>query len=150
MSPGITKLLVAVQQTVDATAPGENNYRTPTTLGSQLEDPHGAAIAPVEAAATLVAATAAAEAATVGAHLTVLAGKLVAAAITEAEATGTATPPASHVMATMLATKLKRFIVKRLLRQATTSSPSPLDIATCFSQRNSNLSGSPSTTRSKT
>jgi hypothetical protein len=107
MSPGITKLLVIVQQTVDATAPWENKHRTPTALGSQLEDPHGAATAraaPAEAAAVLVAATAAAEAAAVGAHLTVLAGKLVVAAITEAKATRTATSPASHVAAMMLAT----------------------------------------------
>jgi hypothetical protein len=155
MSPGITKLLVAVQQKVDATAPEENNHRTPTALGSQLEDPPGAATArpaPVEAAVVLVAATAATEAAAVGAHLTVLAGKLVAAAITEAEATRTATSPASHVAATMLATESKRFVAKRPLRQATAtaSPPSPLDFATCFSQKNSNLSGSPSTMRSKT
>jgi hypothetical protein len=141
---------------VDATVPEENNHRTPTALGSQLEDPPGAATAraaPTEAMAALVAATvAAAEAAAVGAHLTVLVGKLEVAAITEAEATRTATSPASHVVATMLAIELKRFIAKRLLRQATVtaSPPSPLDFATCFSQRNSNLSGSPSTTRSKT
>jgi hypothetical protein len=36
MSISITKLLVAVQQTVDAAAPGENNHKTPTTLREVL------------------------------------------------------------------------------------------------------------------
>jgi hypothetical protein len=88
-------------------APEENNHRTPIALGSQLEDPPGAATAQ---AAALVAATAA------GAHLTVLAGELVAAAIAEAEATQTAMSPASHVAATMLTTELKRFVATWLVK----------------------------------
>jgi hypothetical protein len=132
------KLLVAVQQMVDATTPEENNHRTPTALGSQLEDPPGAATAraaSAEAAAALVAATAATKVVAAGAHLTVLAGKLVAAAIAKAKATRTATSLASHAAATMLAIELKRFVAKRLLRQATAtdSPPSLLDFATCFS-----------------
>jgi hypothetical protein len=95
---------------------------------------------------------AAAKAAIARAHHTTLAKELVVAAIAEAEATRTATPPTTHVAATMPATKLKRFVAKRLLKQmtATASPPSPLDFATCFSQRNLSLSGSPSMTRSKT
>jgi hypothetical protein len=124
------------------------NHRTPTAPGPQLEDPPRVAIvqaALAEAAAALIAAMAAA-------HHTVLAGELVVAAIVEAEATQTTTSPASHTMATTPATELKRFVAKRLLKKvtATTSPPSPLDFATCFSQRNSSLSRSPSTTRSKT
>jgi hypothetical protein len=86
-----------------------------------------------------------------GDHHTALAEELVAATIVEDEATRTATSPATHVAATMPATELKIFVAKRLLKQmTTTASPPPLDFATCFSQRNSSLSGSPSTTRSKT
>jgi hypothetical protein len=78
--------------------------------------------------------------------------ELVAAAITEAEATRTATSPATHVAATMPGTELKRFAAKRLPKQmtATASPPSLLDFATYFSWRNLSLLGSPSTTRSKT
>jgi hypothetical protein len=72
------------------------------------------------------------------AHHTTLAKELVVVAIAEAEATRTATPPTTHVVAMMPATKLKRFVAKRLLKQmtATASPPSPLDFATCFSRRN--------------
>jgi molecular chaperone DnaK (HSP70) len=38
MNLGTTKLLVAVQRMVDATAPEENKHRTPSILGHQLED----------------------------------------------------------------------------------------------------------------
>jgi hypothetical protein len=72
MSLGTMKLLVAVQQMVNATAPEENNYRTPTALGPQLEDP--------PRAATAWAATTTAGVAAVAAHHTV---------IMEAEATQT-------------------------------------------------------------
>jgi hypothetical protein len=153
MNPGTMKLLAAVQRMVDATAPVENNHTTPTALGPQLEDPPKAATvraAPAEAATTLVVVMAGAAAA--GAHHTAPAEELAAAAITEVEATRTAMPPATHVVAMMPATELKRFVAKRLLKQTTAmASPlSPLDFATCFSRRNSSLSGSPSTTRSKT
>jgi hypothetical protein len=98
------------------------------------------------------AALVAARAVVAGAHHTVLAGELVTAVIAEAEATRTATSPASHTEATMLTIELMRFIAKSLLKQviATASLPSLLDFATYFSLRNSSLSGSPSTTRSKT
>jgi hypothetical protein len=76
-----------------------------------------------------------------GAHHTVLAGELVVAAIVGVEAMQIATSLASHTTAMMPATKLKRFVAKGLLKQVTTttSPPSPLDFATCFSQRNSSL-----------
>jgi hypothetical protein len=89
---------------VDAISPVENNHRTPTALGTQLEDPPRAATAPPEAAVTLVTTTVATGAAATGVHLTVLAGELVAAAIAEAEATQIATSPASHMTAMMPAT----------------------------------------------
>jgi hypothetical protein len=153
MSPDTTKLPVAVQRMVDATAPKENNHKTPTVPGHQLEDLLREAIvraAPAEAAVALVAATAAAGATVAGAHHTVLAGELVAAAIAGAEATQTATSPACHTTATMPAAELKKYVAKRHLRQATAtaSPPSLLDFMTCFSQRNSTLWGSPSMTRS--
>jgi hypothetical protein len=65
VNPGTTKLLVAVQRMVDATAPEENNHRTPTVSGHQLEDLLKAAIVlvvPAEAAVVLVTPTAVAEA----------------------------------------------------------------------------------------
>jgi hypothetical protein len=76
----------------------------------------------------------------------------VVAAIMEAEATRIATSQATHVAATTPAIEFKKFIAKRLLKQmtATASPPSPLDFATCFSQRYSSLSGSSSTMQSKT
>jgi hypothetical protein len=71
----------------------------------------------------------------------VLAGELVAVAIAGAEATQTTMSQASHTTAMMPTAELKKYVVGRPLRQATTtvSPPSPLDFATCFSQRNSNL-----------
>jgi hypothetical protein len=101
--------------------------------------------------AVLVAAMAAAGVAAAGTHHTTLAEELVAVAIAEAKDTRTATSLATRVVAKMPATELKRFVTKRLLKQmtATASPPSPLDFATYFSRRNSGLSGSPSTTRSK-
>jgi hypothetical protein len=82
MNPGTMKLLAAVQQMVDATAPMENNHTTPITLGPQREDPPRAAtarVAPAVAAAVLVASMAAARAAVAGAHYTALAEELVVA-----------------------------------------------------------------------
>jgi hypothetical protein len=143
VSPGITKLLVAVQRMVDATAPEENNHNILIVPRHQLEDllrlvtvravPAGATVAP---AATTVAA----EAAEAGAPHTVRAGELVVAAIAEAEATQTATSPASCTAAMMPAAELKKYVTRRPLRQATATATqrSPLDFATCFSQRNSN------------
>jgi hypothetical protein len=149
------KLPAEVQQTVDVTTPVENNHTTPTAQGTQLEDPPRAATAravPAVAVAALVAVTATAEAAEAEAHHTARVEELVAAAIVEAEATRAAMSPATHVAAMMPATKLRRFVAKRLLKQTTTmtSPPFPLDFVTCSFRRNSSLSGSPSTTRSKT
>jgi hypothetical protein len=117
MNPSTMKLLAIVQRMVDTTAPVENNHTTPTALGPQLEDPPRAATvlaAQAEAVVALVATMAAA-----GAHHTVLAEELVAVEIAEAKATRTATPLATHVAATMPATELKRFVIKRLLKQTT-------------------------------
>jgi hypothetical protein len=75
-----------------------------------------------------------------------------AEAIAEAEATQTATSLVPHAAATMPAVELKKFDAKCPPRQATTttSPPSLLGFAICFSRRNSNPWGSPSMTRSKT
>jgi hypothetical protein len=84
MNPGTTNLLVTVQQMVDATAPQENNYRTPTVSGHQLEDllrVVTVSVASAGAAMALVTAMPAAEAAAVGAPHTGLAGELAAGAI---------------------------------------------------------------------
>jgi nitrate reductase gamma subunit len=95
----------------------------------------------------VAAAVAAAEA-----HITTPAEELVAAAITEVEATRTAMSPAVHVTTTMLAIGLTRSIKKRPLKQATSTASlrTPQDFTTYFFLRNSNLSGFPSTTRRKT
>jgi hypothetical protein len=88
------------------------------------------------------------EATMAGAPHTGLVGELAAEVIMDAEATQTATSPVSHTAATMSVTELKKYDTGSLPRQATTttSPPSLLDFAISFSQRNSNLSGSPSTT----
>jgi DNA-binding LacI/PurR family transcriptional regulator len=122
----------------DATAAMGNNHQTPTALGPQLEDPPKLATArAVTAVAVAVAVVAAAKA-----HHTTLAKELAAATIAGAEATRTATPPATHVAATMPATGLRRFVAKMLLKQATAtaSPPTPLDFAIYSSLRNSSLS----------
>jgi hypothetical protein len=96
MNPGTTKLLIAVQRMVDATAPEKNNRRIPTASGHQLEDLLRAAtvlVAAVEVVVALVTVTLAAEAAAKGAPHTVLAGELAAVEIAGAEATQTATTP---------------------------------------------------------
>jgi hypothetical protein len=65
-----------------------------------------------------------------GAHHTALAEEMVAVVITGAEATRT-TSPATHVAATMPVTGSRKFVAKRLLKQATAtaSPPTPLDFA---------------------
>jgi hypothetical protein len=92
----------------------------------------------------------AAEAASAGAPHTGLEGEPVAEAIAEAEATQTAMSLVSHAAAMMPATELKKFDARSPPRQARTmdSPPSLLDFTT-YSQKNSNLWGSPSTMRSK-
>jgi hypothetical protein len=120
----------------DATAAMGNNHQTPTALGPQLEDP------PKLATARAVTAVAVVVVAAAKAHHTTLAEELAAATIAGAEATRTATPPATHVAATMPATGLRRFVAKMLLKQATAtaSPPTPLDFAIYSSLRNSSLS----------
>jgi cytoskeletal protein RodZ len=102
--------------------------------------------------ALLVMVMLAVEAAAVGALHTRLKEELVAEAIAEAEATQTATSPVPHAAATMPAAELKKYDATSPPRQATTmaSAPSPLDFVIYSFQRNSNLWGSLSTTRSKT
>jgi hypothetical protein len=97
-------------------------------------------------AALLVMAMLEAEAAMVRAPHTKLEEGLVAEAIAEAEATQTAMSLVPHTVATMPAVELKKHDARSPPRLATTtgSPPSLLDFAICFSQRNSNLLGSPS------
>jgi hypothetical protein len=149
------KLQVAVQRIMDATVLEENSSRTPTVPGHQLEDLLRVVTvlaAPVVVAALLVMVRPVAEAAAAGAPHTGLEEEPVAEAIAEAKATQTATSPAPHAAATMPTAELKKYGATSPPRQATTTAhpPSPLDFAIYSSQRNSNLWGSPSTTRSKT
>jgi hypothetical protein len=128
----------------------ESYRRTPTVLGQQPVDllrvPTAPTVLAVIAMSSLMA-TLVAEAAAAGAPHTGLVGEPVAAATAEAEAARTATSPVSHAAATMPAKKLKNYDAKSPPRQATTtaSPPSLLDFAICFSRRNSNPWGSPST-----
>jgi hypothetical protein len=145
---------VLVQRTMDAIVLEENYRRTPTVLGHQPVDLLRAAIvlaAPAVVAAPRLMAKLATEAAVAGAPHTGLAEEPVAEATAEDEATQTATSPVPHAAATMLAAELKKSDARSPPRQArmTTSPPSLLDFAICFSQRNSSLWGSPSTMRSK-
>jgi hypothetical protein len=138
-----------------ATVLEENSHRTPTVLGHQLEVLLGAVTvpaAPVVVAALLIMVMLVAEAAAAGAPHTRLAREPAAEAIAEAEATQTAMSLVPHAAATMPAAELKKYDARSPPRQATTMAcpPSLLDFATCFSQRNSNLWGSLSMTRSKT
>jgi hypothetical protein len=76
------------------------------------------------------------EAATVGAPPTGLEGEPVAGAITEAEATQTATSPVSHAAATIPVAESRKFDGTNPLAKTTASPPSLLDFAICCSQRN--------------
>jgi hypothetical protein len=136
---------------MDATVLEENSHRTPTLLGHLLEDLLRVVtvpVAPAVVATLLVMVMLVAEAAAAGAPHTGMEGELVAEAIAEAEATQTATSPVSHAAATIPVTESKKYGARSPPRQATTtaSPPSPLDFAISFSQRNSNIWGSPSTT----
>jgi hypothetical protein len=128
---------------------------TPTVLEQRPANPLKVetALAPqaVIARSSLIA-TLAAEAAAAGAPTTGLEGGPVVEAIVAAEATRTATSPEPHMAASMPARKSKNCDGRSPPQQATTtaSPPSLLGFATYSSQRNSNLWGSPSTTRSKT
>jgi hypothetical protein len=88
------------------------------------------------------------EAAAAGAPHTELEGEPVAEVIVEAEATQIAMSPVAHAAATIPAAELKNYDARSPPRQATTtaSPPSLLNFAICFSQRNSNIWGSPSMT----
>jgi hypothetical protein len=135
---------------MDATVLEENSPRTPTVLGHQLEDLLRVVTvlaAPV-AIAALIMVMLVADVAAAGAPHTGLEGEPVAETIAEAEATQTATSSAPHTAATMPAAELKKYDATSPPRQATTmaSPPSLLDFALYFSQRNSNLWESPSTT----
>jgi hypothetical protein len=146
---------VAVQQTTDATVLEENYRRTPTVLGHRLVGllrMATALAAPAAAAALLLMVTLVAEAAVAGAPCMGLAGEPVAEVTAEAEATQTGTSLVPHATATMLAAELKKFDARSPPRQAKmmASPPSLLDFAICFSQKNSSLWGSLSTTRSRT
>jgi hypothetical protein len=95
----------------------------------------------------------AARAAAAVAPPTTAAKELAVAATAEAEATRTATPPATLTAAMMPATGSTRFAAPRRLLKSVTATASPPtlhDFVICSFLRNSNLSGSPSTTRSKT
>jgi hypothetical protein len=151
----IMKPQAAVQLTTDATVLEESYCRTPTALGHLPEDLLRAVTALVALAAVVLrwlTATPEAEAAAAGAPHTGLEGELVAEAITEAEATQTATSLVSHAAATMPVAESRKFDARNPPRQArtTASPPSLLDFAICCSQRNSSLWGSPSMMRSKT
>jgi hypothetical protein len=145
-----TKPQVAVRAQVATVL--ERSYRlNPTVLRQQPVDPLMVATAPAATGRSSLVVILAAEAVTVGAPTTGLAGEPGAEATTAAEATRTATPPAPHEAASMPARKLKNYDARSPPRQVTTtaSPPSPHGFAICFSQRNSNLWGSPSTMRSR-
>jgi heme/copper-type cytochrome/quinol oxidase subunit 2 len=123
---------------MDATILDEISHRTPTVQGHQLEDLLKAAtvsVASVVVAALLVMVMLVVEAATAGAPHMELEGEPVVEATTEAEATQTATSLVSHAAATMPAVELKKYDARSPPRQATTttSPPSLLDFAICFS-----------------
>jgi hypothetical protein len=93
----------------------------------------------------------AAEEVTAGAPTMGLTGEPEAEATAAAEATRTATTLALHVAASTLAKKSKNYEARSPPRRATTttSPPSLHGFAIYFSQRNSNLLGSLSTSRSR-
>jgi hypothetical protein len=135
---------------MDATVLEENSHRTPTVLGHQLEDLLRAVtvpMVPVVVATLLIMVMLVAEVAAAGAPHTGLAGESVTEAITDAEATQTATSPVPHAAAMMPTTELKKYDARSPPQQVTTTAslPSLLDFTICFSQRNSNLWGSLST-----
>jgi hypothetical protein len=133
----------------------EGSYRlTPTVPGHRPVDPLMAATTPAAPAPTVrssLTAILAAEVATAGAPTTGLAGEPGAEATTAGEARRIAMPPALHAAALMPTRKSKNYDARSPPRQATTmaSPPSPRGFAIYFSRRNSNLWGSPSTTRSR-
>jgi hypothetical protein len=99
--------------------------------------------APAVVAALLVMVMLVAEAAATGAPHTGLEEEPVAEAITEAEATLTATSPAPHAVAMMPATELKKYDATSPPRQATmtASPPSPLNFSQSTPSREIQTSG---------
>jgi xanthosine utilization system XapX-like protein len=142
-NPTTMKPQVAVQL-MDTTVLEENSHRNPTVLGHQLEDPLRAVTvlaAPVVAAVLLIMVILVGEAAVAGAPHTGLAGEPTAEAIAKAASMQTATSPVPHAAAMTPAAESKKYDARSPPQQATTtaSPPSPLDFASCYSQRNSNL-----------
>jgi hypothetical protein len=149
-----TKPEVAVQLTTVATVLEESYRLIPTVPGHQPVDllmVATALAAPAVTAMLSLIAILVAEAARAGAPRTGLAGELGAEAVAAAEATRTAMPPVYHAAASIPSKKSKNYDAKSPPRQATTtaSPPSPHGFTIYFSRKNSNLWGSPSTTRSK-
>jgi hypothetical protein len=107
--------------------------------------------APAATMRTSLTVILAAEAVRVGAPTMGLAGEPGAAAIVATEATRTATPPALHMAASTPARRSKNFGPRSPPRQAAMMASLPFlhGFAIYFSRRNSNLWGSPSTTRSR-
>jgi hypothetical protein len=104
-----TKPQVAVELTTVATVP-EGSYRlTPTVPGHQPVDPLMVATAPAPTVRSFLIVILAAEAATVGAPTTGLAGEPGAEPTAVAEATRIATPPALHVAASTPDKKSKNY-----------------------------------------
>jgi hypothetical protein len=138
---------------------GRNHTRgelpaNPNRTRASPVDPLMVATAPAAPAATVrssLTVILVAAAVTTGAPTTGLAGEPGAEAIAAAEATRTATPPAPHVVVSTPAKKSKNYDARSPPRQPTmmASPPSLHGFAIYFSRRNSNLWGSPSTTRSR-
>jgi hypothetical protein len=130
----------------------EGSYQpTPIVPRHRQVDPLMVATAPAATVRSSLTVILAAEAATAGAPTTGLAGEPGAEATAAAEATRIATPPVLHVAASTPAKKSKNYDARSPPRQATTmaSPPSQHGFAIYFSRRNSNLWGSPRTTRSR-
>jgi hypothetical protein len=147
-------VLVAARRTAKATVSAHNTSHIPIALGPQLENPRKATIAramPVVVAAALEVVVAAAVAAE-EAHPTVSAEELWQQRSRRLRPR----EQPRHRQCTRSGYdarhRIDEITGKRPLKQATTTTSPPIlqDFATCFFLRNSNLSGSPSTTRSKT
>jgi hypothetical protein len=127
------------QPTTGVTVLEESYRRTPTAPGHLLEDLLRAAtvlVALAEVALWWLVATPEAEAATAGTPHTGLEEEPAAGAIAEAEATQTATSPASHAAAMMPVVESRKFDATNPQARTTVSLPSLLDFAICCSQRN--------------
>jgi hypothetical protein len=99
---------VTVQQTMDATVLEENGPRTPTVPGLRPVGLLRVVTVPAAVATLLIMVMLVAEAMAAGAPHTGLAGEPVAEAITEVEATQTATSLVPHAAAMTPAAELKK------------------------------------------